>query len=171
MKKWSVTTEITQLIVFCFFQGRLCLPMVAVSFYCSPWPTLLAFMLITKAVGGAGLHYATFYTKLTNLRTMLTILIWLFSLNKAASQRLTVPLCSLRIWWCWEGSLIKFPCSIPMQNVALCQRQWGFLWQGSSRLQPQVSSTLPSASPLVTGRSCKVQTMYSFQKFTLPLQD
>ena len=83
-----------------------CLPAVAVSFCHSPWPTLLAFMLITKAIGGAGLHYAAFCTKLTNLRTTLPILIRLFSLNKAASQHLTVPLCSLWIWWCWEGSLI-----------------------------------------------------------------
>ena len=145
--------------------------MVAVRFYHSPWPTLLAFMLITKAIGGAGLHYAAFCTKLTNLRTTLPTSIQLFSFNKATSQRLTVPLCSLKIWWCWEGSLIKFPSSIPMQNTALCKRRWGFLWQGSSRSQPQVSSTVPSATPLVTGRSCKVQAMYSFEKFTLPLQD
>lgn len=72
-------------------------------------------------------------------------------------------LCSFKDLVMLEGSLIKFPSSIPMQNTALCKRRWGFLWQGSSRSQPQVSSTVPSASRLVTGRSCKVQAMYSFE--------
>ena len=121
--------------------------MVAISFYCSPWPTLLAFMLITKAVGGTGLHYATFYTKLTNLRTVLTILIWLFSLNKAASQCLTLPLCSLRIWDAGRAALSSFLAASPCRMLPSVRDSEGFCDKEAAGYNPRSHPRCPVPAP------------------------